>query len=87
MFGIVVEGLRHGDCDQYGLSSKPIPDILLCPWERHFTACSPAWWSWLAVLNFDHISIKFQLESNILAFPEANWDNCLPYVLVLLSLS
>ena len=19
--------------------------ILLCPWERHFTALSPAWWS------------------------------------------
>ena len=31
--------------DQHGLGSKPTCVILLCPWERHFTALSPAWWS------------------------------------------
>ena len=25
--------------------------ILLCPWERRFTALSTALWSWQAVLN------------------------------------
>ena len=29
--------------DQHGLSSKPTRAILLCPWERYFTALSPAW--------------------------------------------
>ena len=38
------------------LGSKPTCAILLCPWERHFTALSPVWWSWQAVLNFNHIS-------------------------------
>ena len=31
--------------DQNGLGSKSTHAILLCPWERHFTAFSPAWWS------------------------------------------
>ena len=44
----------------------------LCPWERHFTAYSPAWWSWQAVLNYSHIFIKLQADSNILASPEAS---------------
>ena len=39
------------NCDQHGPSSKPIHAILLCPWERHLMALSPAWWSWQAVLN------------------------------------
>ena len=74
-------------CDQHGLSSKSICTILLYPWERHFTALSPAWWPWQAVLNFIHIAIKlknqtnkFQLHNNILAFSEAVRGNCLPYV-------
>ena len=50
-------------------------------------ALSPAWWSWQAVLNYIHISIKLQAESNILASPEAGRGNCLPYVLAPLSLS
>ena len=29
--------------DQHGLGSKPTRAILLCPWERHFTALSPTW--------------------------------------------
>ena len=37
--------------DQHGVGSKPTRAILLCPWERHFTALSLAWWSWQAVLN------------------------------------
>ena len=47
----------------------------------------PAWWSWQAVLNYSHISIELQADSNILAFPEAGRGNCLPHVLVPLLLS
>ena len=36
----VVEWLRHRAHDQHGLGSKPTHAILLCPWERHFTALS-----------------------------------------------
>ena len=43
--GSVVEWLKHRTDDQYGLGSKPTCVILLCPWERHFTALSLAWWS------------------------------------------
>ena len=43
--GSVVEWLKHRTDDQHGLGSKPTYAILLCPWERHFTALSPAWWS------------------------------------------
>ena len=43
--------------------------------------------SWRAVLNYNHISIKLQADSNILASPEAGWGNCLPYVLAPPSLS
>ena len=80
----VVEWLNH---NQRGLGSKPTCAILLCPWERHFMAISPAWWSWQAVLNFNHISIKLQVNSNILTSPEAGWGNCLSYVLAPPSLS
>ena len=53
--------------------NNPTRALLLCLWERHFTALSPAWWSWQAVLrvNYSHISIKLQAESNILASSEA----------------
>ena len=53
------------------MGSKLTRAILLCSWERHFTALSSAWWSWQAVLNFNHISIKLQADSNILVSPEA----------------
>ena len=43
--GSVVEWLKHRTDDQHGGGSKPTCAILLCPWERHFTALSPAWWS------------------------------------------
>ena len=76
----VVEWLKHRTDDQHGLGSKATCAILLCPWKRHFTAHSPAWWSWQAVLNFNHISIKLQADGNILASPEAGRGNCLPYV-------
>ena len=69
--GSVVEWLERRAYDQHGLGSKPTRAILLCPWERHFTAHSPAWWSWQAVLNYSHISIKLQADSKILASPEA----------------
>ena len=42
--GSVVEWLKHRTDDQHGLGSKPTCAILLCPWERHFTVLSPAWW-------------------------------------------
>ena len=83
----MVEWLKRRAYDQHGLGSKPTQAILLCPWERHFTALSPAWWSWQAALNYNHISIKLQADSNILASPEAGRSNCLPYVLAPLSLS
>ena len=85
--GSVVEWLMRRVCDQHGLGSKPTRAILLCPWERHFTALSHAWWSWQAVLNYSHISIKLQADSNILASPEAGRGNLLPYVLAPPSLS
>ena len=85
--GSVVEWLERRARDQHGLGSKPIRAILLCTWERHVTALFPAWWSWQAVLNYSHIFIKLQADSNILVSPEAGWGNCLPYVLAPLSLS
>ena len=86
-FGSVVEWLKRWARDQHGLGSKPTRAMLLCPWERHFTGLSPAWWSWQAVLNYSHISIKLQADSNILTFAEAGRDNCLSYVLATPSLS
>ena len=41
--GSVVEWLKRRAYDQHGLSSKLTRTILLCPWERHFTALSSAW--------------------------------------------
>ena len=38
LVGSVVECFKRRDCDRHSLSSKPIHVILLCPWERHFTA-------------------------------------------------
>ena len=78
--GSVVEWLKRRARDQRGLGSKPTRAILLYPWERHFMALSPAWWSWQPVLNYSHISLKLLADSNILASPEAGRGNCLPYV-------
>ena len=80
LVGSMVEWLKHQTDDQHGLDSKPTCSILSCPWERHFTALSPAWWSWQAVLNYSHISTKLLADSNILVSPEAGLGNCLPYV-------
>ena len=74
--GSVVEWLKRRARDQHRLSSKPTRAILLYPWERHFTAHSPAWWSRQAVLNYSDISIKLQADSNILVSPEAGRGNC-----------
>ena len=76
--------VERRDCDRRGLGSKPTRAILLCPWKRHFMALSPAWWSWQAVLNYSHISIKLQADSNILASPEAGRGNCSLYLLTFL---
>ena len=77
----MVEWLERRVYDQHGVASKPTCAILLCPCERHFTALSPTWWSWQAVLNYCHFSIKLQVDSNILASQEVGRGNCLPYVL------
>ena len=69
--GSMVEWLKRCAYDQHSLGSKPTRGILLCSWKRHFTALSPAWWSWQAVLNYSRISIKLQADNNILASPEA----------------
>ena len=42
---IVVEWLKHHAYDQHCLGLKPTHAILLCPWQRHFIAFFPAWWS------------------------------------------
>ena len=83
----MVEWLKCRTRDRHSPGSKPTWAILLCPWERHFTALSSAWWSWQAVLNYIHISIKLQADSNILVSSEAGQGNCLPYVLAPPSLS
>ena len=80
LVGSVVELLKRRAYDQHGLGLKPTRAILLCPWETHFMAVYPAWWSWQVALNYSHISIKLQADSNILASPEAGQGNCLPYV-------
>ena len=85
--GSMVKWLKCCACNQHGFDSKPTNAILLCPWERHFTTFSPAWWSWQAILNLNHISIKLQAYSNILTSPKAGRGNCLPYVLAPLLLS
>ena len=41
--GSVIEWLKRHAYDQHGSGSKPTRAILLCPWERHFAALSPAW--------------------------------------------
>ena len=46
------------DCDRHGLASKPTRGILLCPWEKTLYGTFLAWWSWQAILNFSHISLK-----------------------------
>ena len=58
--GSAVEWLERRAYDQHGLGLKPTRAILLCPWERHFTALFPAWWSWQAVLNFNQILFKYK---------------------------
>ena len=47
--GSVVEWLERRDCDRHGLGLKRTRAILLCPWERHLTALSPAWLPWQTV--------------------------------------
>ena len=85
--GSVVEWLKRRAHAQHSLGSKLTCTILLCPWERHFMTHPSAWWSWQAVLNYSHISIKLQADSNVLVSPEAGQGNCLPYVLEPPSLS
>ena len=87
LIGSVVEWLKRRAYERHDLGSKPTRAILFCPWGRCFTAHSPAWWSWQAVINYILISFKLEADSNFLASPEAGWSNGLPYVLALPSLS
>ena len=87
MVGNVDEWLKQQDSNWYGLGLKPTGAILLCPWERHFTALSLAWRSLQAILNSNYISMKlkkankkFQVDSNILVSLEAGPGNCLPKI-------
>ena len=54
--GSLIEWLRA----RHGVGSKSTRTILFCPWERHYTALSPAWLSGKVILNFNHISIKLK---------------------------
>ena len=58
--GNVVVWSKRRHYDRHGLGSKLTRAILLCRWEKHFTILSPSWWSWQAVLNFSHASIKLK---------------------------
>ena len=62
---------KHNENHLNIVEHRTLVVILLCLWERHFTALSPAWWFWQAALNFNPIPIKFQADSNILVSPEA----------------
>ena len=83
----VVEWLRRRAHDQHGLGSKTTRAILLCRWERHFTALFPCLVVLASSSKLSRISIKLQADSNILVSPEAGRGNCLPYVLAPPSLS
>ena len=69
--GSVVKWLEHCACDQHDLGLKPTHAILLCSWERHFAALSPAWWSWQAVLNYKWTAISWHLwkQVGVIAYP------------------
>ena len=70
--------------NQHGFGSKPSRAILLF-FGKDTLRLSPVWWSWQAVLNYSHISIKLQRDRNILVSLEAGRGNCLPYVLLCIS--
>ena len=76
--------LKHGVRDRHSLGSKPTRAILLCPWERHFTALSPAWWSWQAVVNKSHISIKISSGQQYFGTSSSRSENCLSTYIVCL---
>ena len=76
--GSVVECLKCRTDDRHGLGTKPTWAILLCPWERHFTTPSPAWWSLASSYKLQYISTKSLADGNILASPEQGRVNCLP---------
>ena len=69
----VVESLKCCVCDQHGLGSEPTRIILLCPWERHFTALSPAWMSWQAVLNLSHVFMKLKKQNKKFERTAISW--------------
>ena len=67
----VVEWLERRAYDQRGFGSKPPRAILLCSWERHFTALSPAWWCWQAVLDYKRTATSWHLRKQVgvIAYP------------------
>ena len=58
--GSMVDWIKRRAGDQHDLGSKFTRAILWWAWEKHFTALFPAWWSWQAVRNFNHISMKLK---------------------------
>ena len=82
----MVKWLKHHAYDQLSFDLKPshtIPFGFCCALGKDtLWHSSPAWWSWQAVLNLSHISIKLQADCNILVSLKAGRGNCLPYVLV-----
>ena len=55
--GSMVKWLKRHAYDHHGLGSKPTCTILLCSWEKHFTALSPAWWLVISLLNYKWTAI------------------------------
>ena len=84
--GSVVEWLERRDCDRQWFQFKTYSHHSVVSFGKTLYDTFPC----LAVLaapNSSYISMKFQPESNILASPEADRVNCLPYVLASPSLS
>ena len=63
--------------DRHGLGSKPTCAILLYPWERYFTALSPACWSWQSFCSVISVLISsgqqylvfFLKQIGVIAYP------------------
>ena len=55
---MLLSWLKSRDYNRHGLGSKPTCTILLCPWKRHFTVLSAAWWSWQTSSKFQSYFYK-----------------------------
>ena len=80
MVGSMLEWLERRDYHKHGLGTKPTPAILLCFRERHFTAFSPALWSWQAA-NCKSYLYKISFGQQCLVISGSSLCKCLPYIL------